>query len=175
MPPAPLRSAPSCWWQVRASWVLFRWELLLARNLWALFNFSSQLGCPPRSENFPQTRQREGFLVVGNFLYWDSLPGTGLRPSFSCVPFQSLIFLSYLPSKTMGCFSGRLMSSASDQKLFCKLCSPFCCSFKEFVEEKVISPSYSSAILTPPYAWTFPHFVLNTVHLEISVTVHFSF
>ena len=55
-----------------------------------------------------------------------------------------------LPSKTMGCFSGRLMSTASDQKLFCKLCSPFCCSFDEFVEEKVISPSYSSAILTPP-------------------------
>ena len=50
----------------------------------------------------------------------------------------------------MGCFSGRLMSSASDQKLFCKLCSLFCCSFNEFVEEKVISPSYSSAILTPP-------------------------
>ena len=70
--------------------VLFCWELLLARNLWALFNFSSQLGCPPRSENLPQTRQRKGFLVVGNFLYWDSLPGTGLRPSFSCVPF--LIF-----------------------------------------------------------------------------------
>ena len=39
------------------------------RNLWALFNFSSQLGCPPRFENFPQTRQREGFLVIGNFLY----------------------------------------------------------------------------------------------------------
>ena len=50
----------------------------------------------------------------------------------------------------MGCFSGCLMSTASDQKLFCKLCSPFCCSFNEFVEEKVISPSYSSAILTPP-------------------------
>ena len=46
----------------------------------------------------------------------------------------------------MGWFSGRLMSSASDQKLFCKLSSPFCCSFDEFVEEKVISPSYSSAI-----------------------------
>ena len=50
----------------------------------------------------------------------------------------------------MGCFSGRLMSAASDQKLFCKLSSPFCCSFDEFVEEKVISLSYSSAILTPP-------------------------
>ena len=61
---------------------------------------------------------------------------------------EEMIF-SHLPSKTMGCFSGRLMSAASDQKLFCKLCSPFCCSFDEFVEEKVISPSYSSTILTP--------------------------
>ena len=59
----------------------------------------------------------------------------------------------------MGCFSGRLMSSASDQKLFCKLSSPFC-SFDEFVEEKVISPSYSSAILTPQN-WCFWTVVLE--------------
>ena len=31
--------------------------------------FSSQLGCPLRFKNFPQTRQCEGFLVFGNFLY----------------------------------------------------------------------------------------------------------
>ena len=61
-------SAPTCWWRVRASGVLFCWELLLARNLWGLFNFSSQLGCPLRFESFSQTRQREGFLVIGNFL-----------------------------------------------------------------------------------------------------------
>ena len=50
----------------------------------------------------------------------------------------------------MGCFSGHLMSAASDQKLFCVLCSLFNCSFDEFVGEKVVSPSYSSAILAPP-------------------------
>ena len=50
----------------------------------------------------------------------------------------------------MGCFSGRLMSAASYQKLFCELCSLFNCSFDEFVGEKVVSPSYSSAILVPP-------------------------
>ena len=57
----------------------------------------------------------------------------------------------------MGCFSGRLMSATSDQKLFCKLSLPFCCSFDEFVEEKVIAPSYSSAILTPPPVLLFKH------------------
>ena len=50
----------------------------------------------------------------------------------------------------MGCFSGCLMSSASDQKLFCGVCSAFKCSFDEFVWEKVVSPSCSSAILAPP-------------------------
>ena len=42
------------------------------------------------------------------------------------------------------------MSSASDQKLFCEACSAFNCFFDEFVGEKVVSPSYSSAILAPP-------------------------
>ena len=60
-------------------------------------------------------------------------------------------FLSYLLSKTMGCFSGSLMSSASDQKLFCGVCSAFKCSFDEFVGENVVSPSYSSTILAPPH------------------------
>ena len=66
--------------------------------------------------------------------------------------FSIFIFyiLSYLLLKTVGCFSGCLMSSASDQKLFCTVCSAFKCSFDEFVGEKVVSLSYSSAILAPP-------------------------
>ena len=59
--------------------------------------------------------------------------------------------LSYLLSKTMGCFSGYLMSSAGIQKLFCGFYSAFKCSFEEFVGEKVVSPSYSSAILGLPW------------------------
>ena len=35
----------------------------------------------------------------------------------------------------MGCFSGCLMPSASDQKLFCEVWSAFKCSFDEFVGE----------------------------------------
>ena len=50
----------------------------------------------------------------------------------------------------MGCFSGCLMSSASIQKLFCGIYSEFKCSFDEFVGEKVVSLSYSSAILGSP-------------------------
>ena len=49
----------------------------------------------------------------------------------------------------MGCFSGRLMTSASDQKLFCEVCSVFSYYSDEFVGEKVVSPSYSSTILAP--------------------------
>ena len=42
------------------------------------------------------------------------------------------------------------MSSASIQKLFCEICSAFKSSFDEFVGEKVVSPSCSSAILGLP-------------------------
>ena len=62
---------------------------------------------------------------------------------------------SYLLLKTMGCFSGCLMSSFSIQKLFCGIFSAFKCSFDEFAWEKVVSPSYSSIILGPPLPFFF--------------------
>ena len=43
------------------------------------------------------------------------------------------------------------MSSASLQKLFCEVCSALKCSFEEFVREKVVFPSYSSAIFPSPF------------------------
>ena len=79
--------------------------------------------------------------------FYDSLPGQSSIP-ISFISFVFYIF-SYLLLKTMGCFSGCLMSSASIQKLFCGIYSVFKCSFDEFVGEKVVSLSYSSAILGP--------------------------
>ena len=67
----------------------------------------------------------------------------------SFVSFFVFYIFSYFFLKTTGCFSGCLMSSASIQKLFCGIYSAFKCSFDEFVGEKVVSPSYSSAILEP--------------------------
>ena len=63
-----------------------------------------------------------------------------LHPYLFCLSFY-LLYFSYPLSKTMGCLSGCLMSSASIQKLFCRICSAFKCSFNEFVGEKVVSPS----------------------------------
>lgn len=57
--------------------------------------------------------------------------------------------LSYLLSKTMGCFSGYLMSSAGFHKLFCGIYSAFKCSFDKFVVERVVFSSYSSTVLAP--------------------------
>ena len=78
------------------------------------------------------------------FLSWDRAPSLPLLSLFLFYIF------SYLLSKTMGCFSGCLISSASIQKLFCGIYSAFKCSFDEFVREKVVSLSYSSAILGLP-------------------------
>ena len=75
------------------------------------------------------------------------LPCCDGAPSLTLLSlFLFFLYFSYLLSKTMGCFSGCLMSSASIQKLFCAIYSAFKCSFDEFVGEKVVSPSYSSAI-----------------------------
>ena len=77
------------------------------------------------------------------FLGWISLPT-------SFVALFIFYIFSYLLSKTMGCFSGCLMSSAGIQKLFCGIYSVFKCSFDELVGKKVVSLSYSSTILGLP-------------------------
>ena len=87
-----------------------------------------------------------GVWKLLSFLRLLSRDGAPSLPLFS--PFLFYIF-SYLLSKTMACFSGCLMSSAGIQKLFCGIYSAFKCSFDEFVGEKVVSLSYSSAILGP--------------------------
>ena len=78
-----------------------------------------------------------------------SLPGTELPPHLLCLLFRLLYF--FLPVfEDNGLLFCCLMSSASLQKLFCGVCSALKCSFEEFVREKVVFPSYSSAILGPP-------------------------
>ena len=117
--------------------------------------FSSQLFCPLRFQGSPQTHQRECFLVFGNFSLFktpflgrDSFPGRSSLPT-SFVSFFIFYIFSYLFLNPMICFAGCLMSSASIQKLFCGIYSALKCSFDEFLREKVVSPSYSSAILGP--------------------------
>ena len=83
------------------------------------------------------------------FLFKTPFQGQSSVPT-SFVSFFVFYIFSYLLSKTMGCFSGCLMSSAGIQNLFCGIYSAFKCSFDEFVGEKVISLSYSSAILGLP-------------------------
>ena len=100
--------------------------------------FPSQSGCPPRFKNFPQTRQCK-----------TPFPGR-ISVLSSFVSLFIFYILPYLLSKTMGCFSGCLMTSASDQKLFCEVCSAFGYSFDEFLGERVVSPSCSSTSLAPP-------------------------
>ena len=76
-------------------------------------------------------------------------PGWIFIPTSFVSLFIFYIF-SYLLSKIMACFSGCLMSSAGIQKLFCGIYLAFKCSFDEFMGEKVVSPSYFSAISGQP-------------------------
>ena len=92
-------------------------------------------------------------LEASLFLRLPSRDGTRSLPLLSLC----LLYFFLPPFEDLGCFSGRLMSSAGIQKLFCGIYSAFKCSFDEFVGEKVFSPSYSSAILAPPSAYGFDH------------------
>ena len=94
----------------------------------------------------PLVRVFPGF---GNFSFKMPFLGRISIPT-SFVSIFMFYILSYLFSKTMGCLSGCLISSASIQKLFCRICSACKYSFDECVGEKVVSPSYSSAILGLP-------------------------
>ena len=71
------------------------------------------------------------------FLRLPSRDGRSLPTSF--VSFFIFYIFYYLFLKTMICFSGCLMSSASIQKLFCGIYSALKCSSDEFVREKVVS------------------------------------
>ena len=103
---------------------------------------------PSEIPELPTDPPVRGFLIVWKLLLHDSPGQVSIPNSFASL----LVFyiLSYLLSKRMGCLSGCLVSFASIQKLFCGICSVFKWSFNEFVGEKVVSLSYSSAILGPP-------------------------
>ena len=154
MQPAPPCSAPTCLWQVLASALLlclgsYHW----AHSLWVLIMYLFFLpvllpSVLPRLATEHGSENVSWCLLSSFFL---RLPSRDRAPSLPLLSlFLSFIFFSYLLSKTMGCFSGCLMSSAGIQKLFCGIYSVFKCSFDEFVGEKVVSLSHSSAILGPP-------------------------
>ena len=77
--------------------------------------------------------------------------------------FLSFIFCPTSFQREMGCLSGCQVSCTSVQKLFCGSCSAFKWSFDEFVGDKVVSPSCSSAILGPNLLSSY---LLNTLPLH---------
>ena len=128
-------------------WGSYRW----ACNLWVLIFYLFFLPVMLPSVLPRLATDWAGRVLPGvwKLLFKTPFLGQSSIPT-SFVPFFVFYIFSYLFSKTMSCFSGCLMSSASIQKLFCGIYSELKCSFDEFVGEKVVSPYSSSAILGPP-------------------------
>ena len=129
-------------------WGCYHW----APNLWVLIIYLFFLpvllpSVVPRLTTDSAVRVFPGVRKLLSFK--TPLPGRSSVPTSFVSLFIFSIFF-YLLSKTMGCFSGCLMTSAGIQKLFCEIDSAFKCSFGELLGEKVVSPSYSSTILGPP-------------------------
>ena len=122
-----------------------------AHNLWVLINYlfffpvalwGSKACCRLASESV-------SWCLETSFFFKTPFPGRMSMPT-SFVSFFVFYIFSYLFLKTMSCFSWCLMSSAGIQKLFCVIYLALKCSFDEFVGEKVVSQSYSSAVLGLP-------------------------
>ena len=160
-PPARPCPAPTSQWRMQASVLLFRWgSYCWACNLlvFIIYLFFLLLSVLPRLATDSAARVFPGVWkpLFLKFPSRDGLPFPGqssLPTSF--VSFSVFYIFPYLFLKTMVCFSGCLMSSASLQKLFCGVCSALKCSFEEFVREKVIFLSYSSAIFPSPLCLCF--------------------
>ena len=138
---------------MQASALLLRWgSYRWARNLWVLiiYLFFLPVMLPSVLPRLATDSAVRVFPGVWKLLFFKTpFPGWSSVPTSFVSLFVFYIF-SYLLSKTMGFFSGCLMSSASIQKLFCGIYSAFKCSFDEFVGEKVFSLYYSSTILGSP-------------------------
>ena len=126
-------------------WGTFLLGVTFRHVICGFYLFSLPVRLPSEIQKLPPDPPVRGFPGVWKLpLLW--LPSWDGSPSLSLLSLFIFYILSYLLLKTMGCFSGCLMSSASNEKLFCGVCSAFKCSFNEFVGEKVVSPSYSSTI-----------------------------
>ena len=97
MPPCP---SPAHWWWMRASGLLLHWQLRLGVYSVGLFFFffPSQLCCPLRFQNSPQTRVWEDFIRFGNFSSFTTpSPGRVSIPN-SFISLFVFYILSYLLS-----------------------------------------------------------------------------
>ena len=150
MLPAPLRSGPYLLVADASVWGTFLLGVAFRHVICGFYLVSLPSRLPSEIRKLPPDPPVRGFPGVWklSLLRLPSLPG-GISIPNSFVSLFVFYIFSYLLLKTMGCFSGCLMSSASVQKLFCGVCSAFKCSFNEFVGEKVVSLSYSSSILAP--------------------------
>ena len=129
-------------------WGSYRWT----QNLWVLimYLFFLPVLLPSVVPRLATDSAVRVFPGVWKLLSCLRLPSWDGAPSLPLLSLFIFCIFFYLLLMTMGCFSECLMSSAGIQKLFCGIYSAFKCSFDEFVGDKVVSLSYSSAILGLP-------------------------
>ena len=130
-------------------WGTFLLGVAFRHIIYGFYLFFLPVRLPFEIQKLPPDPPAQGFPGDWKLPLLRLPSSTGLHPQLFCLSFYLLYFV-LPPFKDNGLLSGRLMSFASDQKLFCGVCSAFKCSFDEFVGEKVVSPSYSSAILALP-------------------------
>ena len=117
--------------------------------LWVFF-FLLLVMLPSEIPKLPTGMPVREFPTMWKLLLLHDSPQEWVSIPKSFVSVFVFYIVSYLHLKRSGCLFACVVSSASIQKLFCESYSTFNCSFDEFMGEKVVSPSYSFAILGLP-------------------------
>ena len=115
-------------------WSTFLLGVSLKHVICVFYLFFLSVRLPSEIQKLPQALPMRGFPGVWK-LPLLLLPSQDGSPFLALLPLFILYISYYLLSKTMGCFSEHLMSSASSQKLFSEVFTAFKCSFNEFVGE----------------------------------------
>ena len=103
-------------------WGIFLLGVAFRHVICGFYFFFLPVRLPSKIQKLPPDPPVRGFPGVWK-LPLLRLPSLDGSPSLALLSLFIFYILSYLLSKTMGCFSGCLMSSASNQKLFCGVCS----------------------------------------------------
>ena len=147
-----------CWFSkpVYASMWATSW-LVIA--VWDDFCEIFQFWCPLRFQNSSLILPVRRFPIVWKFLLHDSLPKMSLSPQILCLPFI-FIFCPTSFQRDWFAFLGIWGHPPAFRRYSVEVVPHADWSFDVFVGEKVISPSYSSAMLGLPFLFLFCMYLL---------------
>ena len=150
MLPTPFRSAPICWWRIWASGGTFLLRVAFRHVICGFYLIFLPNKLPSKIQKLPPDRPVRGFPGVWK-LRLLGLPSWDRSPSLTLLSFfLSVIFCPTSFQRQWAAFLGAWCPLLAIRSCFVKFAQRSIVLSMNLLGEKVVSPSYSSAMLAPP-------------------------